>query len=79
MVGEDAGDEAGWGGLVFAAELDLEVERGGAEEVPPLGGEGLGAGPVLGGEERDDVAENAVGEVADQVGPFSGLAVLARW
>jgi hypothetical protein len=50
VVGEEAGDEARWGRLVLAAEVDVEVERGGAEEVAPPGGEGLGAGAVLGGE-----------------------------
>lgn len=77
MVGEDAGDEAGWGRLVLAAEVDVEVERGGAEEVAPPGGEGLGAGAVLGGEQRDDAAESVDGQVADLVGPSSGFA--RRW
>jgi hypothetical protein len=35
--------------------------------VAPPGGEDLGTGAFLGGEKRDDVAEDDVGEVADAV------------
>lgn len=46
----------------------IEVERGGAApDVAPPALEDLGAGSFGGGEQRDDVAEDAVGEVADAV------------
>jgi hypothetical protein len=50
-----------------ANETGLEVERGEAPQGPPPAREDLGAGAVLGGEERDDAAKNLVGEAADQV------------
>lgn len=49
-------------------EIGLEVERRRAPERPPPAREDLGAGAVLGGEERDDAAEDLVGEAADQIG-----------
>ena len=66
MRGEDAGD----GGLVgvLRAAAGREVERRRAPERAPPGGERLSARAVLGGEERDDVAEDLVGEKADQIG-----------
>jgi hypothetical protein len=45
----------------------VEVERGGAPEVAPPGGEDLGARAVFGGEEGDYLTEEVVGEVADAV------------
>ena len=61
-AGKDLGDD---GDAVVLppgeAAVDDEVERGGAPEVAPPGGEDLGAGAFPGGEERDDVAENVVG------------------
>jgi len=64
--GEDAGD----GGLVgvLRAAAGREVERRRAPERAPPGGERLRARAILGGEERDDVAEDLVGEKADQIG-----------
>jgi hypothetical protein len=49
----------------------VEVKRGGAPEMAPPGREDLGAASFLGGEERDDVAEDGIGEVADAVGASS--------
>lgn len=50
----------------------VEVERSGGPEAAPAGGEGGGAGRVLGGEARDDVAEEQVGEAADAVVVIGG-------
>jgi hypothetical protein len=50
----------------------VEVERGGAPEAAPPGGEDLGARAFLGGKERDDFSEDGVGEVADAVAFRSG-------
>jgi hypothetical protein len=50
----------------------VEVERGGAPEAAPPGGEDLGARAFLGGEEGDDFPEDGVGEVADAVAFCSG-------
>ena len=48
--GEDAGDD-----IDGAKVTAVEVERGGAPEMAPPVGEDLGAGGILGGEERDDL------------------------
>jgi hypothetical protein len=64
--GEDTGDGAQKGASCWIGGLDVEGS-GGAPDGPPAGGEDLRAGAVLGGEEGDDVAEDAVGEVADAV------------
>ena len=68
MGRKDAADNAGErlqriGGKRLAVREDsaVEVERGGAPEVTPTGGEGLGAGGILGGEERDYLTQNGVG------------------
>jgi len=63
---EDAGD----GDLVDvrAAAAGHEVEQRREPERAPPGGERLRARAILGGEERDDVAEDLVGEKADQIG-----------
>lgn len=53
----------GLGGEVVA----VEDERGGAPDAVPPGGEDLGARGFLGGEERDYLAEEIVGEDADAV------------
>lgn len=45
----------------------VEVERGGGPDAAPAGGDRGGAGGVLGGEARDDPAEERVGEPADAV------------
>ena len=55
--GEYAGDPAG--GNALAAEV--EAERSGGPDVAPPGGEDLRAAAVLGGETRDDLAEDGVG------------------
>jgi len=81
VSGEDAGDDTD--GAKFTAVTvdggddidgeevtDVEVERGGAPEMAPPGGEDLGAGGILGGEERDDLTQNGVGEEADSVDPI---------
>jgi hypothetical protein len=73
--GEDARDESREA-IVVVGEVvaeageavAVEVEGGGAPEVAPPGGEDLGAGAVLCGEEGDDVGEDGVREVADAVG-----------
>lgn len=57
MGGEDAGDVAG--------VAQVEVERSGAPEVAPPGGEQLRASGVVGWEAGDDLAEGVVGEEAD--------------
>ena len=57
MRGEYAGDPAG--GNALAAEV--EAERSGGPDVAPPGGEDLRAAAVLGGETRDDLAEDGVG------------------
>ena len=64
--GEDAGDSGLVG--VLRAAAGREVERRRAPERAPPGGERLRARAILGGEERDDVAEDLVGEKADQIG-----------
>jgi len=46
--------------------------------VAPAGGEHLRAGAVFGGEKRDDVAENAVGEDADPIGEALFQPLLLR-
>lgn len=51
-----------------AVGLELQVERSGEPYVAPPRGEGLRAAAVLGREEGDDVAEDAVGEAADAIG-----------
>jgi hypothetical protein len=48
--GEDAGDD-----IDGAKVTAVEVERGGAPEMAPPGSEDLGAGGILGGEERDNL------------------------
>ena len=75
--GESVGGQALVVANVAAAadETDLEVERRGAPEGPPPAREDLDAGAVLGGEERDDAAENLVGEAADQVGGGGGKII----
>jgi len=39
-----------------AAVVEIQVERGGAPEVAPSGGDGLRAAAILGGQEGDDLA-----------------------
>lgn len=70
--GEDAGHDAG---VIIGEIAAVEVERGGAPEVSPPGGEDLGACGLLGWEEGDDVAQYGVGEAAD-VAHASTVAVL---
>ena len=57
-LGAAAGEEVG---------VDEDERRRAPERAPP-GGERLRARAILGGEERDDVAEDLVGEKADQIG-----------
>jgi hypothetical protein len=71
--GEDAGDDID-GEKVTA----VEVERGGAQEMAPPGGEDLGAGGIPGGEERDHLTQNGVREEADSVDPISFLSAGSR-
>lgn len=59
---------AGEDGLRGREAIGLEVEGRGAPEGAPPGGEDLGAGAFLGREERDDAAQDLVGEKADQIG-----------
>jgi len=61
--GEDAGHLTQRDGV----GAEVQVERSGAPDVAPPGGEDLRAGAVLGGEAGDDVAEDGVGKVADAV------------
>jgi len=71
--GEDAGDD-----IDGAKVTAVEVERGGAPEMAPPGGEDLGAGGILGGEERDDLTHNGVREAADSVDPIFFLSADSR-
>ena len=71
--GEDAGDD-----IDGAKVTAVEVERGGAPEMAPPGGEDLGAGGILGGEARDDLTQNGVAEAADSVDPVFFLSVCSR-
>jgi hypothetical protein len=64
VLGDDAGDD----GLGDALTAIVEVEGRGAPEGAPPGGEDLGAGAFPDGEERDDAAQDLVGEKADQIG-----------
>jgi len=64
VLGEDAGDD----GMTEDSVRRVEVEGRGAPEGAPPGGEDLGAGAFLGREERDDAAQDLVGEKADQIG-----------
>lgn len=66
--GEDAGDLAEAEPVAVAGEV--EVERGRAPEGEPTGGEDLCAGAVFGWEEGDDVAQDAVRELADEILSF---------
>jgi hypothetical protein len=52
---------------VIGIDVQIDVERSGAPDVAPAGGQHLRAGAVVGREEGDDVAENAVREAADAV------------
>ena len=61
VSGEDAGDGAGERAEVRGELEAVEVERGGAPQVAPPGGQDRGAPGFLGGEERDDVLEDGVG------------------
>ena len=47
--------------------IEVDVEWSGAPDVAPAGGEDLRAGAGFGEEKGHDVAEDVVGEVADQV------------
>jgi len=62
---EDAGHDAIV--VVVVCAREIEVERGGAPDVAPPGGEDLDADGVGDGEAGDDLAEDAVREDADQV------------
>jgi len=61
VSGEDAGDVEGERGELLGELEAVEVERGGAPQVAPAGGQDRGAAGLLGGEERDDVLEDGVG------------------
>jgi hypothetical protein len=75
MSGEDAGDD-----IDGAKVTAVKVERGGAPEMAPPSGEDLGAGGILGGEERDDLTQNGVGEEADSVDPIFFFSTCSkRW
>jgi hypothetical protein len=70
MRGENARDYA-FGDVVGAeGVIGIDVERSGAPDVAPAGGEHLRAGAVVGREKGDDVAKNAVREAADAVSIF---------
>ena len=73
--GEDAGDGAGECVLPRAKRTVVEVERRGALEVAPPGGEAQRAASFLGGEAGNDLAEDGVWEVADDVDAFFFLRV----
>jgi hypothetical protein len=57
---------------MLAEGFVVEIERGKAPEVAPTRGEDLCAGDILGGEKQNDVAEDAIREVADTVAIRSG-------
>ena len=71
VVGEDPGDDgdvlAGVARAEAAVDRQVERRRGRAPEGAPPAREDLRARAVLGGEERDDGAEDVVGEVADEI------------
>jgi len=64
----EVGDGEAAGGAPVRGVLVCEVEQRREPERAPPGGERLRARAILGGEERDDVAEDLVGEKADQIG-----------
>jgi len=68
MRGEHAWDLVDMDAPFRVMEMEVDVERSGAPHAAPAGGEHLRAGAGFGGEEGDDVAEDAVGEAADPVG-----------
>jgi len=75
VCGKDPRDKAGAGDLALVGEVAaVEAERRGAPQVAPPGGEGLRAGGVLDEEERDDLAENGVGESADAIDAAAAAA-----
>ncbi|CAO2186700.1 unnamed protein product [Urochloa humidicola] len=77
--GEDARDIVGVEPLASeVGACEVEVERTRAPYGAPAGGEDLRAGAVLGGEKGDDVAEDAVGEVADAVDELFHFIPLAK-
>jgi hypothetical protein len=51
-----------------AVGMEVHVERSGAPDVAPAGGEHLRAGAGSGGKEGHDFTEDVVGEAADPVG-----------
>lgn len=51
----------------------FEVERRGAPDVAPAAGEDGGAGALVGAEEGDDAAQDAVREAADQIRLLLGV------
>jgi len=69
MCGEDSqdyssGDILGNGEYIEVG-VEVEVERSGAPDLAPAGGEDLRAGTILGGKKGDDVSEDGVREAAD--------------
>ena len=69
VVGEDPGDENNELALLPGeGEVGDEVEGRGAPQGSPPAGDGLRAGSFLGGKERDDGAEDGVGDPADEIG-----------
>ena len=77
VLGEDLGD-VGDAFTLIAGEVTVgdEVEGRGAPEGSPPAGDGLRAGAILGGEQRDDGAEDGVGEGADEI---EADAAAPRW
>lgn len=69
--GEDGarvgGERRGGGGEGESAGAVVKDERGGGPDMAPAGGEHGGAGSILDGEARDDVAKDRVGKAADAV------------
>jgi hypothetical protein len=71
MCGEDAqdyssGDIPRNGGFIEVG-VEVKVERGGAPDLAPAGGEDLRAGTILGGKKGYDVFEDEIREAADVV------------
>jgi len=83
--GEDFGDRAGEGlvgggkYLGLGAEVSaVDDERGGEPDMAPPGGEDLGATDFLGGEKRNYLTEDGVGETADAVDVTAAAAAVPR-
>ena len=67
VFGENLGGKGDALPFLAGEIVNIEVEGRGAPQGAPPAGDELRAGAILGGEERDDFAEDGVGEAADEV------------